>query len=120
MKVVLNDCEGYFELSQIAKQHLAARKGWQLKRLNKQVTVYITTDGSEWLDEDLDRTDSDLIAIVEDLKEKADTHNSLLTIVEIPDDIYWSIQDTHGYECVAEKHRTWDQRGLIWSTHHES
>ena len=30
-----------------------------------------------------------------------------VTVVEIPDDVKWQIDDYDGYEWVAEQHRTW-------------
>lgn len=56
---------------------------------------------------DIDRTDKDLIRVVEQLKEKANTICSKLKIVEIPDDVDWEIEDYDGAEWVSEKHRTW-------------
>lgn len=58
-------------------------------------------------EKDIDRTDEDLIKIIEQLKEKANTICSKLKIVEIPDDIDWQIEDYDGAEWVSEKHRTW-------------
>lgn len=55
-----------------------------------------------------DRADSDLIATIEELGlEKASGRYASLTIVEIPDDIEWTIEEYDGIEWVSEKHRTW-------------
>lgn len=56
---------------------------------------------------DIDRTDKDLITVVEKLGEKANTMCSSLKILEIPDDVDWTIEEYDGVEWVAEKHRTW-------------
>ncbi|MED4883131.1 hypothetical protein [Bacillus smithii] len=57
---------------------------------------------------DIKRNDPDLIAVVEELGEEANTEYSMLKIVEIPDDVEWIIEDDgSGHEWVAEKHRTW-------------
>ena len=55
----------------------------------------------------ISRTDEDLIKIIEQLKEKANTICSELKIVEIPDDVDWEIEEYDGVEWVSEKHRTW-------------
>ena len=56
---------------------------------------------------DIDRTDKDLIKVIEKLKEKADGPCASLKIVEIPDDVDYEIEEYDGNEWVAEKHRTW-------------
>ena len=57
---------------------------------------------------DISRTDEDLIKIIEQLQEKANTICSKLKIVEIPDDVDWEIEEYDGLEWVSEKHRTWN------------
>lgn len=54
-----------------------------------------------------DRTDKDLVAVVEELKEKANSRFSKLKIIEIPDGIDWEIEEYDGQEWVSEKHRSW-------------
>lgn len=56
---------------------------------------------------DIPRNDPDLIAVIEELGEKADGSYAKLGIVEIPDDVEWEISEYDGNEHVAEKHRTW-------------
>jgi hypothetical protein len=56
---------------------------------------------------DIKRDDQDLVAVVESLKKKANGACANLTVVEIPDDVSWSIQEYDGNEWVAEEHRTW-------------
>jgi len=55
----------------------------------------------------INRTDKDLIEIVEKLGKQANTMCSALKIIEIPDDIEYEIEEYDGIEWVAEKHRTW-------------
>lgn len=55
----------------------------------------------------IDRTDEDLIKVVEKLKEKVNTMCSELKIIDIPDDVEWVIEEYDGAEWVSEKHRTW-------------
>jgi len=58
-------------------------------------------------DKDVERDDIDLIAIVEQLKEKSWGRFAKLEIVEIPDDVNWQIEEYDGLEWIAETHRTW-------------
>lgn len=54
-----------------------------------------------------DRTDKNLIKVVESLKEKANGSCAQLEIIDIPDGVEWEIQDYDGIERVVEKHRFW-------------
>ncbi len=54
-----------------------------------------------------DRSDKDLIEVVEMLGEKANGSHAELKIVEIPDDVKWQIEEYDGSEHIAEQHRTW-------------
>lgn len=56
---------------------------------------------------DISRDDEHLIQVIESLGSKANGHCAELSIVEIPDDVDWVIQEYDGYEWVAERHRTW-------------
>ena len=54
-----------------------------------------------------DRTDPDLISIVEELGDEANTRFSKLKVIEIPDDCDWEINDYDGIESVIDVKRTW-------------
>lgn len=54
-----------------------------------------------------DRTDHDLISVVEELGEAASGGCAELRIVEVPNDARWEIEEYDGTEWVAESHRTW-------------
>ena len=57
---------------------------------------------------DIERNDTDLIKVIEMLGcEKASGELSKLSIVEVPDDIQWEIDDYDGMESVHELHRSW-------------
>lgn len=88
-KVVINKCFGGFGLSQEA-----------LKLLG------VEHDGSYYTD--VMRTDSLLVEVVEELGERASGEYARLKVVEIPEDVQWSIRQHDGNEWVAENHRTWD------------
>lgn len=53
------------------------------------------------------RTDKILIQVVEELGEKANGSCAELSIIEIPDDVDWQIDEYDGLESVHEKHRSW-------------
>lgn len=56
----------------------------------------------------LERTDSDLIAVIEEIGEKeASGRFAELEVVEIPDDVNWEIDDYDGIETIHEVHRSW-------------
>ena len=54
-----------------------------------------------------DRSDPDLVAVVEEMDDLANTEYSVLKVVEIPDDVEWEVEEYDGLEWIAENHRTW-------------
>jgi hypothetical protein len=69
---------------------------------------YIRTSGRYW-DAWINgaRTDPRLILAVEELGSAANGRCAQLKIIEIPDDVAWTIEEYDGREHVAEAHRTW-------------
>ena len=64
------------------------------------------------LQDEENRADPDLIALIEDLGTAAANGSCTeLVIVEIPDDVAgnWCIKEYDGIEWVAENHRTWPE-----------
>lgn len=53
------------------------------------------------------RTDQDLVAVVEQLGKKANGKFAELYVVEIPDNIEFEIDDYDGWETLRESHRSW-------------
>lgn len=53
------------------------------------------------------RTDPDLIRVIETLGDKANGKYSKIEIVEIPDGVQWEINEYDGLEHIDEVHRTW-------------
>lgn len=118
MKIVINRCWGGFGLSDAAIEALLNRKGiaWE-----KTPSKYALGNSDYWAkgfcsepehqlfvcDSTQDRSDPDLVAVIEQLGEDANTDSSELKVVEIPDGVDWEIQDYDGMEHIAEKHRTW-------------
>ncbi len=92
MKVVINKCFGGFSLSKEAEKLYLERS---------------KVDPTDFFDRDICRSDPILIAIVEELKEKAYGTYAELAIVEVPNDVIWSVEEYDGYEHIAEQHRTW-------------
>lgn len=56
---------------------------------------------------DVARDDATLVLVVEALVEEADGYYAELSVVEIPDDVEWDIEEYDGKEHIAERHRTW-------------
>lgn len=100
-KVVINACHGGFGLSREATDRYCAEKNINPGKW-MSFGYY-----SKFYAGQLLRDDPLLIKIVEEMGEEADGSMSKLKIVEIPDDIEWSIHEYDGSEWVAEAHRTW-------------
>ena len=108
-KIVINRCFGGFGLSQEALR--------ELQKLNDKLVVEhnseVFPEDSLWLSEDFHvpcphcRANLQLIEVVEKLGSRANGDYSKLYIVEIPDDVEYTIKDYDGQEWVAEVHRTW-------------
>jgi hypothetical protein len=64
-------------------------------------------DAEHFHPRDIERTDADLVAVVEAMGAASSGRFSELAVVEIPDDVEWKIEEYDGAEWVAEKHRTW-------------
>lgn len=131
MKIVINTCHGGFGLSHGAMMRYAELSGFKLypwiDDITKQVygdratldridelswchySKHPTLHGNEYYfsDGQLDRSDPILIEVVEEMGEDSYGNHAKLTIVDIPDDVEWEIEEYDGSEWVAEKHRTW-------------
>lgn len=134
MKVVINTCFGGFGLSDEAWVWLIENRGWMPKTYGELDEVKYDDRPLKWVhDYDLEtdekytssrglmgrfyysgdrdnpefRSHSDIIEIVELLKEKASGRFANLTIVEVPDDTEWYISEYDGNEHVAEVHKKW-------------
>jgi len=129
-KICINDDFGGFGLSDKAVDRYAELKGLKLfkedglvfgsryyfvepdeyHRLHKECEKkgsYEEIRGLYFCDTHIERDDPVLIQVVEELGKEADGFCASLKIVEIPDDIEWTISDYDGAEWVAEEHRTW-------------
>jgi len=113
MKIVINKCYGSFGLSDKAILRYAELKGITLYR-GKDSDGF---DGfhtspdfpydSHFFDYDIPRNSSELVQTVEELKEEANDNYANLKVIEIPDDVEWTLEEYDGNEWVAEEHRIW-------------
>jgi putative intracellular protease/amidase len=90
-KIVINVCHGGFGLSETAELLYTELAG-------RSVSQYY------W---EIERDDPYLVEVVERLGKSASGTYARLKVVEIPDDVVWTIHDYDGLEWVAEAHRTW-------------
>jgi hypothetical protein len=64
-------------------------------------------DKTLFMDRSVERTDPDLICVVEHLGKAASGPCSELSIIDIPDGIEYEIDEYDGLESVEETHRSW-------------
>jgi len=123
MKVVINTCFGGFGISDEAFEKFLERKGIAFDKVEVEGEEKSWLNGPTYFNaghagEDdhylaqyellENRSDPDLIAVIEEMGEKAHGWASELKIVEVPDDVKWHIHEYDGLEHVAEDHRTWE------------
>jgi len=92
MKIIINTCFGGFSLSKEAYKFLGLE--WK----EGEIFGFAFSD---------DRTNPKLIECVEQLGKAASGRFGDLTVVEIPDDVEYTIESYDGNEHIAEAHRTW-------------
>jgi hypothetical protein len=98
MKIVLNRSVGtQFSISSSAVGRLCELKGLALTKL---ISNYGRPSQETNLLYSLPRNDKDLVQVVEELGMGASDYDAELTVVEIPDNVRWSISDIFGYEYV--------------------
>lgn len=121
MKIVISKCFGGFSLSTEGFELLLNLKGIAYEKKDRELDAdsLIKTDFYEVghagdpehyileYDYFYDRSDPDLIAVVEKLGDKANGFAAELKIVEIPDGVEYIVQEYDGIEWIAEKHRVW-------------
>jgi len=119
MKVVINSSYGGFGLSEEAFEMLLARKGISFEKEYSGCKVLgchyyepgQVGNNAYYISQRRfyeDRADPDLVTVVEELKDRANTKYANIKVVQIPDDVKWHISEYDGSEWVAEDHRTWD------------
>ena len=90
-KIVINACHGGFGLSDTAQLKYLELTGYNLPEYHWEIA----------------RDNPHLVQVVLRLGGAANTRYSKLKVVEIPDDVEWTIHEYDGMEWVAEVHRTW-------------
>lgn len=125
-KIVVSTCHGGFGLSRDAFTEWCRRKDFGMVTTEDRgtfevywaVTYRPFDETPEIYDKhkhadmlisarDIQRDDPDLVAVVEEMGERANDDFSCLKIVEIPSDVSWQIDEYDGAEWVAEQHRRW-------------
>lgn len=134
-KIVINTCFGGFGLSHEATMRYGQlagiklfpfiedggnfTKGFKFSPYTGQSTIMvhyatkpISSDGtlednSYFSVRETKRDDPILVKVVEEMGSKANAKYSELSIVEIPDDVIWEIDDYDGKESIEEQHRSW-------------
>ena len=131
MKIVINKCYGGFSLSHKAIMRYAELKGITLYPEIDEITIRVAKElgnspptfdnaymvhyhtkedmheENYWSDYDIDRTDTALIQVVEELGEDANGSCANLQIIEIPDGVNWELDEYDGLESIHETHRSW-------------
>lgn len=57
---------------------------------------------------DIPRDDPKLVQVVRQLGHEANGPHAELKVVEVPDDVKWTVEEYDGREWIAEEHRTWN------------
>ena len=117
MKVVINSCFGGFVLSDAAFEELLNRKGVAWEKIKDKYDLDLYYKAGHVGDDDHylsyrqfteNRADPDLVAVVEQFGKNVNTPYSSLKIVDVPDDVEWTLHEYDGLEHIAEAHRIWD------------
>lgn len=120
MKVAINRCFGGFGISNKAFEKLLDRKGIAFDKVEREDSSFLgasyyeaghSGDEEHYLsDYDFisNRSDPDLISVIEEMGEEANGDFAEISIVNIPDDVKWHISEYDGLEHIAEEHRTWN------------
>tara|TARA_R110000772_G_scaffold31913_2_gene78485 strand:+ start:543 stop:866 length:324 start_codon:yes stop_codon:yes gene_type:complete len=107
MKVAYNGCYGGFGLSEIAMIELARLKGVDLTGMEYKYSSFANEDYTKTFDLPNDRSDKDLISVIELLGNKANGMCADLQIEEIPDGASFEITEYDGFEGVEPPRQSW-------------
>jgi hypothetical protein len=117
-RVAINRCFGGFGISDEAFEKLLERKGIAFDKVDNESKLMGASyynaghsgDDDHYIssyDYYNDRSDADLIAVIEEMGQSSWGWAAEIAIVDVPDDVQWYIDEYDGLEHVAEKHRTW-------------
>lgn len=107
MKVAYNACYGGFGLSKSALVEIARLKGIDLTGMDFKYSCFANKDFTKTFDFSDDRTDKDLISVIESLGERANGDCADLQIEEIPDGASFEISEYDGSESVVPPRQSW-------------
>lgn len=112
-KVVINRDFGGFGLSKDAFRLYGKKAGLNLVEDEPDRFGFVhfyhdqIHDDNYFSDYDIPRDCPHLVSTIEELGEKAFGRYAKLRVVEIPEDVEFTIEEYDGREWVAEVHRTW-------------
>ena len=101
-KILINSSYGGFGLSKLAQEMYCKAKNIEPGKWDPNLEFF-----DDFIVSTIPRDDTDLINVVETIGEESWNFYSRLKVVEIPDDVEWTICEYDGMEWVAEAHRTW-------------
>ena len=97
--------DGVDEFTRIDNNESSLLFDYCTKDLGKKINKI--PDENYWYYGNLERTDEDLISVIEELGTEASGDYGDVAVIEIPDDVDWEIDDYDGVETIHEKHRVW-------------
>lgn len=103
MKIVLNNSYGGFGLSNKAISMILERKGIPFKQERYECSDFFTdANTGEVIDlvYDLERSDPDLVAVVEILEDEVNTDYSDLIVYDLPEGTHYQINEYDGFESL--------------------
>lgn len=86
---------------------LNRNKDWNEMSLDERKASNELYSSIHFYAHDMERTDPNLIKVIEELGDKSFGKCSKLEIIEIPDGVDYQVEEYDGNEHIAEKHRTW-------------
>ena len=107
MKVAYNACYGGFGLSKDALITLAELKGVDLSGMEYSHTTFHDEQYKNTFSGPEDRSDKDLIKVIETLGDKASGTCAKIAIQEIPDGAKFEIDEYDGFEAVVPPRQSW-------------
>ena len=99
--------DGVDEYTRIDDNELEPNSFMNYSTIDLGKTIGNIPDENYWYYRDLERTDEDLISVIEELGNEASGEYGSVKVIEIPDDVDWEIDDYDGIEAIHEKHRVW-------------
>lgn len=111
MKVAINTCYGGFSLREKAWRRMAELGHEEaIKDIIRREEAaasggYVSRFGIEGRPSY--RSDAIMLQVIEEMGPAADGECASISVIEIPDDVEWEVEEYDGREWVAEKHRVW-------------